>query len=274
MQAVLDHPVPADEVGQPGGAGLGVGEAGDRVDDHGAPSAGAKVADLAGDLQDLGGVREAEVVDGDGLEGAQLDPAVRLVAGAVPDGDVVPGQGGAAVQQRGLVGLDHEQVVGLLAGDQELGTSGVGVQRIGGDHHPVKVQAAKQWLEAGDLAGGAVDLALGQHRAAGVVHRGQQVDLAAICCTSRASQRLAVHCQGAPSARTVMVPVGQPRADRCGQGVRVQAAQGPADGGLGGDGPVVGPSRRAPSAARTGWGASAAHSAIAATDPRGSSTAS
>jgi len=153
VQAVLDHPVPADEVGQPGGAGLGVGEAGDRVDDHGAPSAGAKVADLAGDLQDLGGVREAEVVDGDGLEGAQLDPAVRLVAGAVPDGDVVPGQGGAAVQQRGLVGLDHEQVVGLLAGDQELGTSGVGVQRIGGDHHPVKVQAAKQWLEAGDSPG-------------------------------------------------------------------------------------------------------------------------
>jgi hypothetical protein len=39
--------------------------------------------DLAGDLDDLRDVREAEVVDGDGLEGAQLDPAVRLVADAV-----------------------------------------------------------------------------------------------------------------------------------------------------------------------------------------------
>jgi hypothetical protein len=37
----------------------------------------------------------------------------------------MPGQPGAAVQQGGLVGLDDEQVVGLLAGDQELG--GVGV---------------------------------------------------------------------------------------------------------------------------------------------------
>jgi hypothetical protein len=43
------------------------------------PPAGGKVAGLAGDLEDLGGVREAEVVDGDGLEGAQLDPAVAAV---------------------------------------------------------------------------------------------------------------------------------------------------------------------------------------------------
>jgi hypothetical protein len=106
-----------------------VGEAGDRGDDHGRPPAGAKVADLAGDLQDVGGVREAEVVDGDGLEGAQLDPAVGLVAGAVAHGQVVPGQSGAAVQQGGLVGLDGQQVVGLLVGDQELGV-GVGVQRV------------------------------------------------------------------------------------------------------------------------------------------------
>ena len=62
------------------------------------------------------------------------------------------------------------------------------------------------------------------------------------------------------------VPLGQPRADRSGQGVGVQAGKGPADGGLGGDGEVAGASRRAPSAARTGWGASAAHSAIAAID--------
>jgi hypothetical protein len=76
VRAVLDCPVPSDEVGEPGGAGLSEAEAGDRVDGHGAPPAGVQVAGLAGDLQDLGGVREAEVVDGDGFEGAELDAAV------------------------------------------------------------------------------------------------------------------------------------------------------------------------------------------------------
>jgi hypothetical protein len=72
-------------------------------------------------------VREPEVVHGDGLEGAQLDAAVAAVAGAVQDGDAMPGQAGAAVQQRGLVGLDDKQVVGLLAGHQELGGVRVGL---------------------------------------------------------------------------------------------------------------------------------------------------
>jgi hypothetical protein len=81
---------------------------------------------LAGDLQDLGGVGEPDVVDGDDLEGAVLDAAVRLVAGAIQDRDAVPRQALAAGQQGGLVGLDGEQVVGLLAGDQELGGLGVG----------------------------------------------------------------------------------------------------------------------------------------------------
>ena len=99
-----------------------MGEAGDRVHDHGPPPSGAKVAGLAGDLEDLGDVRKAEVVDGDGLEGAQLDAAVGAVAGAVQHGNVVPGQADAAVQQGGLVGLDREQVVSVLAGElQDLG---------------------------------------------------------------------------------------------------------------------------------------------------------
>jgi hypothetical protein len=51
-------------------------------------------------------VREAEVADRDGLEGADLDAAVATVAGAVGDRDVVPGQDGAAFQEGGLVGLD------------------------------------------------------------------------------------------------------------------------------------------------------------------------
>jgi hypothetical protein len=37
----------------------------------------------AGDLEDLGGVWEPEVVDRDRLEGAQLDAAVAAVAGAI-----------------------------------------------------------------------------------------------------------------------------------------------------------------------------------------------
>ena len=74
-----------DEVGEPGGAGLGVGKAGDGVDRHGRAPPGmvVQVAGLAGDLQDLGGVGEPELVDRDGLESADLDAAVAAVAGAV-----------------------------------------------------------------------------------------------------------------------------------------------------------------------------------------------
>jgi hypothetical protein len=67
----------------------GLGEAGDRVDGHGLPSAGAKVAGLAGDLRDLGGVGEAQAADADGFEGAQLHATVAAVAGAVQRSTVV-----------------------------------------------------------------------------------------------------------------------------------------------------------------------------------------
>jgi hypothetical protein len=60
--------------------------------------------------------------------------------GVVQLGDAVPGQALVAVQQGGLVGLHHEQVVGVLAGDQELGGLGVGLQRVGGDHHVGEVE--------------------------------------------------------------------------------------------------------------------------------------
>jgi hypothetical protein len=66
----LDRPVAAQQVGQAGRVGQLEGEAGDRIDGHGlptpAPGTGVRDADgaLAGDLQDLGGVGEAEVVDG------------------------------------------------------------------------------------------------------------------------------------------------------------------------------------------------------------------
>jgi hypothetical protein len=137
----------------------------------------------------------------------------------------------------GSLGLGDEQVVGLLAGDQELGGVGVGLECIGGDDHAGKVQPVQQWLEGGDLGGGAVDLPLGQHGAGGVVHRGEQVDLAAVWCAGTA-ERLAVDRDG-PAAPLAAVAVGQPGADRGRQGVRVQAAQGPAKGSLGRDAVVV-----------------------------------
>jgi hypothetical protein len=70
--------------------------------------------------------------------------------------------------------------VGVLAGDQELGGLRVGLERVGGDPDPGEVEVGQQWGEGGDLFGGAGDLALGQHRAGGVVHAGQQVRRAAV----------------------------------------------------------------------------------------------
>jgi hypothetical protein len=93
--------VPAQQVGQAGGAGLLDGQAGDRIHDHGLPPVGVQVAPFAGDLDDLGGVREPEVADRGRVEAAQLDAAVAAVAGAVAHGHAVPGQAGAAVQLGG-----------------------------------------------------------------------------------------------------------------------------------------------------------------------------
>jgi hypothetical protein len=119
----------------------------------------------------------------------------------------------------------------------------VGLQRVGGDHHAGQVQGRQQWGEGGDLLGRAADLALGQHRAAGVVHTGQQMDRAAIAaCRTGAAQRLAVDGHGPPPAAwgPATVPVGQPGADGAGQHVGVQARKCSADGGLGRDAPVAG----------------------------------
>jgi hypothetical protein len=87
---------------------------------------------------------------------------------------------------------------------------------------------------------------LGQHRTAGVVHRGQQVDPAAV--TPGASQRLSVHRDGT-SMSGEAVAVGQPRADHPGQSLGIQATQGSADGRLGRGRPVVGMSDSFPAAA-------------------------
>jgi hypothetical protein len=90
----LDRPVAAQQVGQPGGAGLLEREAGDRVDGHSPkpPGAGVKVAGLADGLHHLRGARETEVADAHGIEGAQLDAPVAAIAGAVQFGHAVPGR--------------------------------------------------------------------------------------------------------------------------------------------------------------------------------------
>jgi hypothetical protein len=216
-----------------------VGQAGDGIDDHGLPSPTAQVAGLAGHLKDLRGVREAQPAHRDRLQGADLHPAVGAVAGAVQHRHLLPGQPGASVQQGGLVGLDGEQVVRGLGGDQELCGLSMGVECISRDHRPGQVQVGQQRLEAGHLAGGAVDGALGQHPTGGVLHGGQQVNGAAV--TPGAPKGLAVH-RDRPSTPALVgaVAVGQPRADHLGQGLGVQAGQRAADGGLGGHDSVCG----------------------------------
>jgi hypothetical protein len=58
----LDRPVPTQQVGEPGGAGLLEREASDGIDGHSLepPGLASRVAGLAGDLDDLGGMREPE----------------------------------------------------------------------------------------------------------------------------------------------------------------------------------------------------------------------
>jgi hypothetical protein len=51
---------------------------------------------------------------------------------------------------------------------------------VAGSGNERKVQPVQQGLQGGHLTRGTVDLALGQHRAGGVAHRGEQVELAAV----------------------------------------------------------------------------------------------
>src|SRR5215211_1638889 len=91
----------------------------------------------------------------------RLDAAVAAVAGMVGDGDLASGQGSQLVVRRGLVGLDEQQVGGVLDGDQPPGVLALGVQCVGGHHLSGKVQAAQQRPEPGDLVGHATGVAGG-----------------------------------------------------------------------------------------------------------------
>jgi hypothetical protein len=96
--------------------------------------------DLAGQADGLGGVREGEPDgDGRGLEGAVLLAGMAPVVLAGGDRDVPPGQVLDLGVQARLVLLDHQDVMGPLAGDKELGVLALGVQG-GGDDAPGQVQ--------------------------------------------------------------------------------------------------------------------------------------
>jgi hypothetical protein len=176
----------------------------------------------------------------------------------------MPGKLGAALEQGGLVALDGQQVVRPLGDHEELGGVAVGLQRIGGDHRIGQVQVGQQWLQPGDLARCAVDLALGNHRTVAW-------SIAASRWTCRPSRR---------APRRVLPSTATAPRRRLGLGLRsVSQAPMAAASASGsrrarvrrivasaGTDQNPGASRRAPSAARTGWGASAAHSAIAASE--------
>ena len=65
---------------------------------------------------------------------------VAAVAGVVLGWDVAPRQGGQLAMQGGLVGLYDQDVGGVLGGDQPVGVVAMGVQCVGGDDPPGKIQ--------------------------------------------------------------------------------------------------------------------------------------
>jgi len=116
---------------------------------------------------------------------------------------------------------------------------------VGGDHRSGEVEVGQQRLEGGDLLWGAAYLLLGQHGAGGMVHRGEQVDLAlaVVGCAAGAAEGLAVD-RDRPSLPSSLIMVvamvvaaGKPCADRCGQGLGVKPGEGAADRGFGRDRP-------------------------------------
>ena len=80
-------------LGQFAGGGLLPGQVGDGVDGLGRPPPRALGTAAPGDPQHLAGVREQQVVDGDGLQLAVLLTAVADVVAAVHHRDLVTGPG-------------------------------------------------------------------------------------------------------------------------------------------------------------------------------------
>jgi hypothetical protein len=131
-------------------------------------------------------VGEVQAGDGGELQAAGLGAAVAAVVGGVGDRDLAPRQALELLLQRGLVGLDDQQVGGVLVGDQPVGVLTLGVQGVGGEDGVGEVHSLQQRPEPGDLVGGVVHLGLGQDRAGGVVHRRQQVHRRGLVVTAAA----------------------------------------------------------------------------------------
>jgi len=136
--------------------------------------------------------------------------------------------------------LDDQDVVGVLAADQELGVLALGVQGVGGDHAPGQVQGCQQRGETSDLVGLAVHAGLAEHDAGLLVGDREQVrGLTVAAGVAGAPDRLAVHGQRPPRSPAVPgsrisapQPCSQPGSHRRIQRISVHCFQDPADSGL------------------------------------------
>ncbi|MFC9627582.1 hypothetical protein ACFTXM_49225 [Streptomyces sp. NPDC056930] len=92
VQEVLDTPVASEPGGELGAGGVEDAQAGDQLDALDGQLPGAQVAPPPYDLDRLVGAGVVEVAERGDLEPADLVAVVGVVASAVPERDVVPGQ--------------------------------------------------------------------------------------------------------------------------------------------------------------------------------------
>src|SRR5579859_4336954 len=190
----LDGPVLADQAGQVRRGGMGTGQAGDGVDGVAGGPAGGAVLPPPGDLDGLAGVREVQVADVGGLQGAGLGAAVALLAGDAAGWYLPPGQGpDLGVQQR-LVPFHDRDVMRLLVLDQPVQVRPHGVQSVGGHHGAGQVHLFQQVGEVAGLVVLDVNLEVVQ-QAPAVLGDAEQVNPGAVGAAGPAGG-LAVHRHG------------------------------------------------------------------------------
>jgi hypothetical protein len=132
-QEVLDAPVASDTGGEFGAGGVEDAQAGDQVDALDGQLPGAQVASPPYDLDRLAGAGVVEVAERGDLESADLLAVVSVVAGAVPERDVPPGQLPDLGVHARMVLLYDDHVVRASTG--QIGPMIVlGVQGVGGHH--------------------------------------------------------------------------------------------------------------------------------------------
>ncbi len=218
-----------------GGRGFLGGQAGDGVDGLDGGPAGFAVGAASLDLDRLAGSGEEQVLDGGGLNAA--DFSASDAPGAALERDVPPGHGLELLAQVLLVTLNDHDAVGL-APQEILGVLALGAQCVAGDDCSGQFSdAVQQRLEAGDFVGLLANVQLGQDQAGGVLDRGEQVNLSALCLAC-AAQALAVDRQAARCGGVGWAAVRQPTADSPVQRVAVDAGQQPTDCRLCGQAPA------------------------------------